>query len=208
MIYIGTTNRGKAAEIAALLSPLGVPCQRVSLDLPELGDTFEYNAQQKALSYAAHTGGLTIAEDSGMIIPALGGLPGVWSARFSELDLATHNITPLGLAHAELDLRNTERVLRLMEAVEPAQRGALLKVVLVVALPEHILFQAAAEYAGSIAEAPRGNHGFGYDPIFIGHNSFGKTLAEIDPVRKNLRSHRKQVLDEFYAWAVAHQALL
>jgi XTP/dITP diphosphohydrolase len=208
MLYIGTTNPGKVAEMASLLAPLGLELKAVSLDVPELGDTFEENALEKALAYAAHSGGVTASEDSGIIIPALDGLPGPWSARFADLDLQTRRVNPSGRSREEMDRLNNERVLELMKEIEQPRRAAAFKVVLVITQPGKVLFQASAECHGWIAEEQRGTNGFGYDPIFVGQDTFGKTFAELDPMRKNLRSHRKRVLDEMFMWASQNRSLL
>jgi XTP/dITP diphosphohydrolase len=208
MLHVGTTNPGKVAELAALLAPLGVRLQVTSLDVPETTDTFEGNAREKALAYAAHTGGVTLSEDSGICIPALDGLPGPWSARFADLDLGTREVVESGRDRATIDAANNARVLELMRGVEQPRRAALFKVVLIVARPGEVLFQSGGEYHGWIAEEARGAGGFGYDPVFIGQDTFGKTLAELDPVRKNLRSHRKRVLDELFLWASQRMDLL
>jgi XTP/dITP diphosphohydrolase len=199
-LYLGTTNAGKVAEFGALLAPLGVKLVPVSLDVPEVGDTFEANAREKGLAYAAHTGGLTLAEDSGLLVPALEGLPGPWSARYADLDLAMKRVVPSGRHGEEMDRANNERLLAALQGVEMPRRAAMFRVVLVVTRPGEVLFEAAAECHGWIAPEARGTMGFGYDPVFVGQDTFGKTYAEIDPVRKNLRSHRKRVLDELFMW--------
>jgi len=222
MIYLGTTNSDKVAEIAALLSPLRVELKTIALDVPETEDTFEGNARLKGIAYAKHTGGITISEDSGLIIPALGGLPGPWSARFCDciLDLATGKVSSVAEVHprgrAEMDVVNNNRVLELLrtnwftreERFKARPAAAMFKVVLVVASPSGILFQSSGECHGWIAEEARGTNGFGYDSIFIGQDTFGKTFAELDTPRKNQRSHRKRVLDELFMWASQHRELL
>jgi XTP/dITP diphosphohydrolase len=208
MLYIGTTNPGKVAEMASLLAPLGLELKAVSLDVPELGDTFEENAIQKALAYADHSGGITASEDSGIIIPALNGLPGPWSARFADLDLQTRQVNSSDRTREEMDRLNNERLLALMKGIEQPRRAAAFKVVLVITQPGKVLFQASAECHGWIADEQRGTNGFGYDPIFVGQDTFGKTFAELDPMRKNLRSHRKRVLDEMFMWASQNRSLL
>jgi XTP/dITP diphosphohydrolase len=208
MLHVGTTNPGKVAELAALLAPLGVRLQLVSLDMPETKDTFEGNAREKALAYAAHTGGVTLSEDSGLVVPALDGLPGPWSARFADLDLATREVKESGRTRAEIDQANNARLLELLSGVEQPRRAALFKVVLIVARPGEVLFEGAGECHGWIADSARGASGFGYDPVFVGQDTFGKTFAELDPVRKNLRSHRRRVLDELFLWASQHRDLL
>jgi XTP/dITP diphosphohydrolase len=208
MLHVGTTNPGKVAELAALLAPLGVRLQLVSLDMPETKDTFEGNAREKALAYAAHTGGVTLSEDSGLVVPALDGLPGPWSARFADLDLATREVKESGRTRAEIALATTARLRELLWGFEPPRRAALFKVVLIVARPGEVLFEGAGECHGWIADSARGASGFGYDPVFVGQDTFGKTFAELDPVRKNLRSHRRRVLDELFLWASQHRDLL
>lgn len=208
MLHVGTTNPGKVAELAALLAPLGVRLQLVSLDMPETKDTFEGNAREKALAYAAHTGGVTLSEDSGLVVPALDGLPGPWSARFADLDLATRTVKESGRTRAEIDAANNARLLEVLRDVEQPRRAALFKVVLIVARPGEVLFEGAGECHGWIADSARGASGFGYDPVFVGQDTFGKTFAELDPVRKNLRSHRRRVLDELFLWASQHRDLL
>lgn len=212
MLHVGTTNPGKVAELAALLAPLGVRLQIVSLDMPETKDTFEGNAREKALAYAEHTGGVTLSEDSGLVVPALDGLPGPWSARYADLDVATRTViesaSGSGRTRAEIDKANNVRLLEALKGVEQPWRAAMFKVVLIVARPGEVLFEGAAECHGWIADAARGTGGFGYDPVFVGQDTFGKTFAELDPVRKNLRSHRRRVLDELFLWASQHRDLL
>ncbi len=208
MVYIGTTNPGKVAEMGALLSPLGIKLVPVALDVPETTDTFDGNAEEKALAYAEHTGGVTISEDSGIVIPALDGLPGPWSAMFADLDLETREVAPSGREREEIDALNNARVLELMAGIEQPRRAAVFKVVLVVARPGEVLFSASGECHGWIADEARGDGGFGYDPIFVGQDTYGRTFAELDPVRKNLRSHRKRVLDELFMWASQNRSLL
>lgn len=203
MIYIGTTNPGKLREFGGILLPLGVEMMPVSLDVPETTDTFDGNARQKALAYAAHTGGVTVSEDSGIVIPALGGLPGPWSAMFADCELdgpAVKSVQTSGRARGEIDRANNERVLQMMREVQQPHRAAKFVVRLVVVQGQEILFEAGAEAHGWIAEEPRGGGGFGYDPIFVGQDTFGRTYAELDPVRKNSRSHRKRVLADFGLW--------
>lgn len=217
-MFIGTTNPGKIAEIASMLSPLGIELTPVSLDVPETTDTFEGNAREKALAYAAHTGGITIAEDSGLIVPALNGLPGPWSARFSDWSADLENkcddrdrvavTRPASRSREDIDRANNALVLEMLRDVEQPRRAALFKVVLVVAEPGEVLFQATGECHGWIAPEARGTDGFGYDPIFVGQDTFERTFAELDPVRKNLRSHRKRVLDELFVWASQNRGLL
>ena len=205
--YLGTTNPGKVQEIAAILSATGCTFEVTApVDPEETEDDFEGNALLKARCYARHAGGLTISEDSGLIIPSLGGLPGPWSARFSEceVDPASFRVVrhvPSQEARAAIDVRNNAKVLAMMQGIEQPRRAAAFKVVLAVAdAGGEILFKGVGESHGWIAEEARGENGFGYDPIFVGRDTFGKTFAELDPMRKNLRSHRRRVLQDFKAW--------
>jgi XTP/dITP diphosphohydrolase len=204
---IGTTNPSKIREIGGILYATGCTFSPTDpIDPEETEIDFVGNAILKARAYARHSGGITISEDSGLIVPALNGLPGPWSARFSdcEFDIASatlirHNKS--GTTREEIDLRNNQRVLELMRGIEMPRRAAAFKVVLVVAKPDgEILFTGQGESHGWIAEEMRGTKGFGYDPIFVGADTNGRTYAELDSLRKNLRSHRKRVLDEFQTW--------
>lgn len=204
VIHLGTTNPGKVRELASLLSPMGLELQLLALDVPETGETFEENARQKALAYAKHTGGITISEDSGIVVAALGGLPGPYSARFADLELDADRrpirVVASGRPREEIDRLNNARLLELLRGVPQPQRAAVFLVRLVVAHGDRILFEVSGEVHGWIAEEARGDRGFGYDPVFIGQDTFGKTYAELDPVRKNLRSHRRRLLNELQHW--------
>lgn len=204
---IGTTNPNKVREIGAILQASG--CEFVQTDPVDPEETeadFVGNALIKGRAYAAHSGLVTISEDSGLLVPSLGNLPGPWSARFSEceIDRAAWKIlrhAKTGLSREEIDPRNNALVLELMRGIDQPRRAAMFKVVFVVAKPDgEILFQGTGESYGWIADEARGSNGFGYDPIFVGQDTFGKTYAEIDAHRKNLRSHRRAALQEFKAW--------
>lgn len=203
--YIGTTNPNKIREIGAILSATGCTFERTDpIDPEETEPDFEGNARIKAIAYAKHAGGLTIAEDSGLIIPALKGLPGPWSARFADCLVVNGQVlkvTESGRERDLIDRCNNDLVLQLLRGYEDPYRAAMFKVVLMVAdASGEVLFQASGEAHGWITEQCRGTNGFGYDPIFVGDDTFGKTYAELDPVRKNSRSHRRRVLSEFQAW--------
>ena len=203
--FIGTTNPSKVQEIASILSATGVEFEVTEpVDPEETEADFEGNALLKAKAYARHAGGITISEDSGLVVAALNGLPGPWSARFSDCEIANGRVVrhvTSGTAREEIDRQNNLRVLELMKGIEQPRRAAAFKVVLAVATAAgEILFKGVGESHGWIAESMRGERGFGYDPIFIGSDTFEKTYAELDPMRKNLRSHRSRVLKEFKAW--------
>jgi XTP/dITP diphosphohydrolase len=229
--FLGTTNPYKVRELAAILGPLQLPLEVTDpIDPEEVGTTFEENAGIKAREYARYAGRKlaadlvrkqgcleeeartylriercwTISEDSGLVIPALGGLPGPWSARFSDCRLEEDRVigySPSGRSREEIDRLNNARVLELMREVRQPYRAAAFVVSLMVAdIEGRVLFHGRGEATGWIAKEARGDRGFGYDPIFISPESFGKTWAELDPVRKNLFSHRRRALQEFTAW--------
>ena len=128
-MHIGTTNPGKVREFAGILSPMGLSLGVVEADIPETGTTFEENARLKALGYAALVPGeVVFAEDSGIVIPALGNLPGPWSARFHDLVVDRVNkpmhVVSSGLDRDTIDHLNNEKVLRMMaEVEEPYQKA-------------------------------------------------------------------------------------
>lgn len=207
--YIGTTNSHKVREIGSILSAttgFTYSCTD-PIDPDETEPDFEGNALLKARVYAGHSHGVTISEDSGIMIPALGGLPGPWSARFSDYAQVDTKrgvlgkYCPSGRSREEIDRTNNERVLELMQGMQQPYRTALFIVVLAVADPNgNILFKSVGTSSGWIANEMRGTNGFGYDPIFIGNDTFGNTYAELDSMRKNMRSHRRKVLQDFKAY--------
>jgi XTP/dITP diphosphohydrolase len=178
-LLLATTNPGKLDEIRTVLAGLPIEIQTLA-DYPpvgppdETGATFADNARQKALFYAAHTGSLTVAEDSGLEIDALDGAPGVYSARFGGDDMPY----PEKFALIQDQLRR----------VPAAGRTARFVCALAVADGGRIVFEARGTIEGEIAESPRGTGGFGYDPIFF-YPLFGCTLAEAAD-RKWSVSHR------------------
>lgn len=220
MIVIGTTNKDKVRELAAMLSPLGVDIGQLSLNVPEPGETFEENARLKAVAYSRGAPGkVVLCEDSGLVVPVLGGLPGAWSARFHEVEIhwpypeEPENVVrvkappephgwerPLVELRVTTDRRNNERLLSLMRGIAPERRGAYFVCHVALAKDGVILWEAEEKSHGWIATEMRGEEGFGYDPVFVGQDTYGKTYAEVDQVRKGLRSHRKRALDRLYAW--------
>jgi XTP/dITP diphosphohydrolase len=180
-LVVATTNRGKLREIAEILA--GVPVDLITLaDFPPLavpdepGPTFADNARVKARYYAAATGELTVAEDSGLEVDALGGAPGVESARYGGVDLPYPEKFAL-----------IERGLRERDAVD---RTARFVCALALARGESILYETRGVVEGVIVREARGTGGFGYDPIFF-YPPFGCTLAEAAG-RKSEVSHRGQ----------------
>ena len=189
MIF-ATSNPHKVEEARAILAPLGIDLKSLvdlGCNLPEPeedGVTFEDNARLKARYYAQQLGALCLAEDSGLEVDALGGAPGVYSARYAGVE---------GSRDAR-DLANNERLLRELAGVPAARRGARFVCTLAVADSSgRIHAEARGIYAGVIAEQPRGSNGFGYDPLLFLPDR-GCTSAELPPSEKNARSHRGEAL--------------
>ena len=187
-LLVATTNPGKVREIRGILS--GVPLELVSLaDLPavpepdEAGATFAENAQLKALYYNAQTGLPSVADDSGLEIDALGGAPGVHSARWH----GDHYPTKFAVIYRELKARGL--------ATSPARFVAHIAV----ADAGRIRFEATGTVEGEIAAEPRGTHGFGYDPIFH-FPPYGCTLGEVEGAKKALVSHRGKAFAQLADW--------
>jgi XTP/dITP diphosphohydrolase len=176
-LVLATRNVGKMRQLQSLLSDDVVvkSLEDFGLAAPEeTGATFAANASLKALAAAKATRILTLADDSGLEVEALGGAPGVHSARYSG-DQAT-------------DASNIERLLAELEDVSDDQRSARFVCVLTLANRDGVLFSASGECAGRIARVPRGTNGFGYDPIFELED--GRTVAELTVEEKNRISHR------------------
>jgi XTP/dITP diphosphohydrolase len=189
-LVVASRNRGKRLEVEHELSGLGLKVMSLDeagvsadLPLPEDGDTFEHNALSKARAAFAHLGGWVLADDSGLCVDALGGAPGVYSARYAG---AT------GTA-AERDRANNEKLLHALRAYPPADRGARFVCCVALVGPGDNLLQARGECPGRILEHPRGSGGFGYDPLFApsGEN---RSMAELGLLEKNRLSHRGQAL--------------
>lgn len=186
-ILIATTNPGKLREIRRILD--GVPVTLKTLadfpDVPvpdETGATFEENARQKALHYAAATGMPTMAEDSGFEVDALHGDPGVHSARYLRED-------------ATYEERFADIYRRMRESGSP-DRAARFVCALAVVDGANVLFETSAHVEGLVAEAPAGPNGFGYDPIFM-FPRYRKTFGEVSDEEKTAVSHRGQAIRAF-----------
>jgi len=187
-LLLATTNPGKIREITGILA--GVPVALVTLDdfpaVPEpeeTGETFADNARLKALYYSSQFGVAAVADDSGIVIDALGGAPGVQSARWH----GTHYLTKFAVIYRELASRGlTTSPARFVANIAVAHAGA-------------ILFEATGTIEGEIAAEPKGEHGFGYDPIFQ-YPPYGCTLAEVDGERKAAVSHRGQAFRQLRDW--------
>jgi XTP/dITP diphosphohydrolase len=179
-LVVATTNRGKLREIEMLLDgiPLALETLAAWPDVAppdETGRTFAENARLKAVYYALHTGQLTVAEDSGLEIDALGGAPGVESARFGGAGSSyPHKFTLIYDA---------------LRAKKAAASAARFVCSLALACSDEVLFETRGTVEGTIAPEPKGSGGFGYDPIFY-YPPFGCTLAEASAEQKATVSHR------------------
>jgi XTP/dITP diphosphohydrolase len=183
-LVVATGNRAKFKEIAELLRGLDVrivPLDRVGpVEVPpESGHSFQENARIKAEAVANATGCLALADDSGLEVDALGGGPGVLSARFG--------------GPGKTDADRYHLLLEKLTGVPPERRTARFRCVIAVAEPGGAVHFAHGTCEGWITAAPRGMHGFGYDPVFE-VVSLGRTLAEIGSDAKNRLSHRAQAV--------------
>jgi XTP/dITP diphosphohydrolase len=185
-IIVATRNRGKLAEIREALSDLGITLYSLEdfPDGPEVledGETFYENAVKKARETAWHTGKFALADDSGLVVDALGGEPGVYSARYAgeEAD----------------DRMNNDKLLAELKDVPEDNRTARFICVIAVAFPDGELITAHGASEGRIMDAPRGEQGFGYDPLFYSVEA-GAGFSEISRKEKLKVSHRGRALQE------------
>jgi XTP/dITP diphosphohydrolase len=183
-ILVATTNPGKLAEISAMLD-LDVEWAGLA-DFPNVneikedGETFAENARKKAVGYAKKTGLWTIADDSGLVVDALGGEPGVKSARFSGAKDKDRKL---------LDHKNMVKVLKLLEGTPREKRTARFVCCLCLARAEKVLIETEGKLEGVVAEKEMGTNGFGYDPIFF-VPKLEKSVAQLSREEKNAISHR------------------
>ncbi|NQP54491.1 nucleoside-triphosphate diphosphatase [Streptococcus suis] len=186
-ILIATKNEGKTREFRKFFERFGYQVENLNNypDLPdvaETGMTFEENARLKAETIAELTGKMVLADDSGLKVDALGGLPGVWSARFSGPEAT--------------DERNNSKLLHELAMVfEIKDRSAQFHCTLVMAAPNRESLVVEADWDGYIGMERRGENGFGYDPLFLVGET-GKTAAELSLEEKNQISHRAQALEK------------
>lgn len=181
-VVLATSNEGKLAELRSLLGDLPIELVSVreivgDVALAEDADTFEGNAEQKARHACRLTRMLSLADDSGLEVAALGGRPGVRTARFA------HN--------RATDAENNAALLRELEEINEESRGARFRCVLALSSPWNDQVQfAEGRCEGHIARTPRGSGGFGYDPLFVVEEYDGRAMAELSEDEKNAISHR------------------
>lgn len=186
-IVVATGNAHKLTEIRDILGEVLPDVEFVSLaqlgdfdDPEETGTTFEANALIKAEAAVAETGFSAIADDSGLVVDALDGEPGVYSARYAGV-------------HGD-DAANNAKLLRNLENVEDADRTARFMSVVALVRADGIVLSGEGSCEGMIGHELRGDHGFGYDPLFLPNDTPGKTMAELTPEEKNAISHRFHAL--------------
>lgn len=182
-LVLATQSQGKIAELTALLAPIQcIPQTQLAIqEIEETGLSFIENALIKARHASRHSTYPALSDDSGLVIDVLDGRPGIYSARFSGPKAS--------------DAENTQKVLQLMQDIEPDARQAYFYCAMALVRypndPTPVL--AVGRLDGVIIDIPRGEHGFGYDPIFF-LPDYAKTLAELGSEEKNLISHRGQAL--------------
>ncbi len=205
-ILVATGNPGKIVEIRAMLEAdvrwLGLADLPPMAEIEEDGSTFAENARKKAAGYAEATGLWTLADDSGLVVDALGGAPGVKSARFSgekPKDADSHRDSS---RRTLIDHRNIAKALELLKDVPEEKRTARFVCRLCLASPERVLIETEGTLEGLITDREIGQNGFGYDPIFFVPH-LNKTVAQLADEEKNAISHRgnairklKPLLDE------------
>jgi XTP/dITP diphosphohydrolase len=185
-LLVASANRGKVAEYGALLE--GLDCVLLSLadagvsgDVEESGSTYEENARIKASTCAVRTGLVTLADDSGLEVDALGGEPGIYSARYA--------------GEGATDAERVAHLLHKLEGVPWARRTARFVCVIGIGTPDGDVTFCRGECAGFIVQQPRGEKGFGYDPAFF-LPELGCTMAELPADVKNRVSHRGRAAAE------------
>lgn len=183
-LLLASRNRHKLEELRQMLR--GLEIEILSLDnvrdmpvVEEDGDTFKANASKKARLTAIHTGYVSLADDSGLVVDALGGQPGVYSARFAgeEAD----------------DYKNNQKLLRMMSRLEGNKRRACFVCVIAISDLKGNIYTVEGRCEGKIGYEGRGAGGFGYDPLFI-PEGYTRTFAELSSAEKNKISHRGQAL--------------
>jgi XTP/dITP diphosphohydrolase len=204
-ILVATSNAGKLRDFAGAAAPFGITIANIPhfsslAQVVEDGVTFEENARKKAEGYSlAAPGELVLADDSGLEVDALGGDPGVHSARYAAPDI--HDVEPQAAECNTDDEANNARVLRELKGTPEEKRTARFVCVLAIARDGRVLqtFKGTAE--GRILEARRGENGFGYDPLFF-FPAIQKTFAELDAEEKSRYSHRGAAFRKLLQWMV------
>ena len=197
-VLIATTNAGKLRDFAGAASPLGITIESlpnfISIPTPvEDGLSFEANARKKAEYYSKYSPGeIVLADDSGLEVDALGGAPGVHSARYAadQPHLVGDNTD---------DQANNARLIRELKKIPPEERTGRFVCVIVAARDGQTLSEHRGQAEGMVLDTPRGANGFGYDPLFF-FPAIQKTFAELTPEEKAKYSHRGAAFRHFLDW--------
>lgn len=194
-LLLATNNKGKVREYKSLLPGIPyeivTPAERgITTEVDETGISFEENARLKATTLAKESGLLSLADDSGLEVDALGGEPGPLSARYA--------------GEGASDIERINYLLARLKDVPEEKRTARFRCVIAIAAPDGTVEFCSGECRGVITTEPMGSHGFGYDPVFY-LPALGKTMAELPPEEKNKISHRaraaaraRELLKKFY----------
>lgn len=193
-LILATHNLHKIRELREMLKDLkGIDV--VSLrNFPdytspeETGLTFQENAELKAIDAAKTLNAIVLADDSGLVVPAIKGDPGVYSARYAGEDAT--------------DAENRKKLLTAMESLNDLDRSAYFECCITIAGPEGVMKSVSATCEGVIGKEEKGRNGFGYDPLFVKHD-YDKTFAELEEHTKNRISHRRKALDKILAFLEA-----
>jgi XTP/dITP diphosphohydrolase len=199
LLVLGTRNRKKREEIVALLQGIGLTFGDLSdwphvPEVEETGTSFEENARLKAVTIARATGQWSLGEDSGLVVPALGGAPGIYSARYA--------------GKQGDDSANNAKLLAELAKVPDADRSAYYVCTAALADPQgqvHAVVEGRCH--GRIIDTPRGNGGFGYDPLFL-IPEYHRTFGELSPRVKHALSHRARALSQMrpILWRLVHKS--
>ncbi len=189
-ILLGSKNKGKIQEFQEAFQDSQIEILSLNdfpdcPDAPETGNSFEENASQKALFYQEFTGLPSLADDSGIEVDALGGAPGIYSARYA--------------GEPANDSANNQKLLENLEGIPSEKRTGRFVCVLALAKNGQIVQLSRGTAEGIVLEAPQGENGFGYDPLFFVPN-LKKTMAELSITEKRQISHRGEALRKFVAW--------
>ena len=192
-IVIATTNKGKLAEVENLLKPLGVEvvsAKQVGVTNfpPENGETYEANAVIKAKHVTAQTGLPALADDSGLEVDVLGGAPGIYSARFGN---------------KTTDAERIDYLLEKLKSHSHKPNTAHFTCCIVLCLVDYQYQSFHGITTGAILKTPKGQNGFGYDPVFLS-DDLGKSFAEVSWQEKQSVSHRGRALRAFFEWLKTH----
>jgi|SRR5450432_1210217 len=208
-VLIATSNAGKLRDFAGAAAAFGLAISSIPNfhQLPEVvedGLTFEANARKKASEYSRHAPGeIVLADDSGLEVDALEEAPGVHSARYAALEDPRGDGRPRPSGKTDIsnstDAANNARLLRELTSVAPERKTARFVCSLAAARDGEVLTVSSGRVEGLILDAPRGTHGFGYDPLFF-FPPLQRTLAELTAEEKALVSHRGAALRQFLEW--------